>query len=1098
MAMEVADWLRALGLAQYEPAFRENEITAELLPSLTAEDLRELGVIPVGHRRRLLDAAALLRAAESERRQMTVMFSDLVGSTALAARLDPEDLQAVIGAYQACAAEMVGRFDGSVARYLGDGVLAYFGHPHAHEDDAERAVRAALALIEAIGRVPAPEPLQIRIGISTGMVVMYDAARPGGGYERSIVGEAPNLAARLQALAEPNTVVIGPNARRLLGDLFEYRELGTVEVKGFAKPVYAFEVVRPSAVASRFEALHGQHLTPLVGRREEIELLLQRWRQAKSGEGQVAVLSGEPGIGKSRIAAAVAAALADEPHARLRYFCSPHHQDSALHPVILQLERAAGFARGDDAAAKRAKLDATLAPLGLVDEHAALIAALLSLPEDDRHPLPAMSPQARKEKTLAALLARLEGLARQRPLLMIVEDVHWIDPSSLSLLTLAVEQVPSLPMLLVITARRDFVAGWTEGAHVMTLSLTRLDRNEVATLANRVAGDKALPDEVLEQILAHTDGVPLFIEELTRTVLEGGLLQEREGRYTLAGPLPPLAIPTTLHASLMARLDRLAPARELAQIAAAIGRDFGDDLIKAVTPWPERQVDAALAELIAAQLVFRHGAARPARYSFKHALVQDAAYDTLLRGKRQALHARIAEVLERRFPDTAAQQPELLAQHLAQAGAAERAIGLWLEAARRMLARGAVAEAVRQLQKGVALIAARPETPERQRQELDLQIALGGALIAAQGYTAPETDKAFTRARDLCERVGETSQLLRAVWGQFTSRFVGGAQKAALTAAEEMLALAERRGDVSGRIMAQASCGSVLLFLGRLRAARAAFEAALAIDAVDEREAAFLYGQSGRVLALAYLGLDLMLMGFVEAAERNTARAIEEARALAHPTTLCFAHSIATRVAFARRDRVGLVRHAAMVRQLSDEQGLGLWQALGEIYHGWTAAYAGRDGEAVALIRRGLARYRAGGARLSLPLYLLTLAMAQARAGDNADAATIVEAQQASEIGEERWMDAEIHRVAADILLVPPQRDPARAEAELLTAMAIAAEQGARLWHLRAATCLARLWGEQGRRGEGRDLLAPICDGFSEGSDLPDLAAARALIAARG
>lgn len=1093
-AMEVADWLRTLGLAQYEPAFREHEITVELLPSLTAEDLRELGVTPVGHRRKLLEAAALLRAAESERRQMTVMFSDLVGSTALAARLDPEDLQAVIGAYQTCVADIVGRFDGSVARYLGDGVLAYFGHPHAHEDDPERAVRAALALIEAIDRVPAPAPLQLRIGISTGMVVMYDIPRAGGGYERSIVGEAPNLAARLQALAEPNTVVSGPNAQRLLGDLFDYRDLGTVEVKGFAEPVCAFQVIRPSAAVSRFEALHGRYLTPLVGRQEEIGLLLRRWRQARAGAGQVVVLTGEAGIGKSRIAAALKEALAVEPHSRLRYSCSPHHQDSALHPAICQLERAAGFARDDDAATKRAKLHAALAPIGLAEEVVALISALLSLPAEDDHPLPAMSPQAHKERTLAALLAQMEGLARRQPLLMIVEDLHWTDPTTLALLTLAVERVQRLPVLLLVTARRDFVPTWSGHAHVTIASLSRLDRQEAAALTSQVAG-KALPEAVLEQILAHTDGVPLFIEELTRTVLEGGMLQAQDGRYVMVGPLPTLAIPTTLRASLMARLDRLAPARELAQIAAAIGRDFGDELIKAVAPWPERQVDAALDELVAAQLVFRHGTARPARYSFKHALVQDAAYDTLLRGKRRALHARIAEVLETRFPDTAAQQPELLAQHLARAGEAGRAIGLWLEAARRMLAHGTVAEAVRQLQKGVALVAALPDTPERQRQELDLQIALGGALIAAQGYTAAETDKAFARARALCERVGETSQLLRAVWGQFTSRFVGGAQTAALAAAEEMLALAERRGDVSGRIMAQASCGSVLFFLGRLQPARAAFAQALAIEAVDERESTFLYGQSGRVLALAYLALDLMLMGFAEEAQRQSACALAEASALAHPTSLCFAHSIATRIAFARRDGEGLSRHAGMVMRLSNEQGLGLWQALGEIYRGWTAAHAGRVGDAIASIRGGLARYRAGGARLSLPLYLLTLATAQAHAGDpDAAAATIGEALQASEVGEERWMDAELHRVAADILFLSPQRDAARAEAELRAAMTIAAEQGARLWHLRAATRLARLWRETGQRREARALLAPICSGFSEGQDLPDLAEARALI----
>ncbi|HEX7968487.1 MAG TPA: AAA family ATPase, partial [Stellaceae bacterium] len=904
------------------------------------------------------------------------------------------------------------------------------------------------------------------------------------------------LAARLQALAEPDTVVIGPNTRRLLGDLFEYRDLGGVRVKGLAEPVRAYQVLRPSAVESRFEAMHGEHLKPVMGRQEEIELLLRRWQQAKAGEGKVVLLSGEPGIGKSRIAAVMRERIEAEPHACLRYFCSPHHQDSALYPVVAQIERAAGIAHEDTPEVKLRKLEASLARSSLPKEHVARLVALVSPPTDTRHSLRETGPQARRKKTLAALLAQLEDLAASRPMLMVFEDVHWIDPTSLELLALVTERAQHLPLLLIITARPTFTAPWAGYAHAMMLSLTRLDRREAAALAVSVAG-KALPEEVLEQILARTDGVPLFVEELTKTVLETGLLQERQGHYALTGPLAPFAIPTTLHASLVARLDRLAPVRELAQTAAAIGREFTDDLIRAVAQWPESEVDAALNELVAAGLVIRDDAGRPATYTFKHALVQDAAYDTLLRGKRQALHARIAEILETRFPVTVETQPELLAQHLARAGSPQRAIGLWLRAARQMMARGAVAEAVRQLQKGVALLSALPETRERQRQELDLQIALGAALVGTRSYTAPETGRAFDRARELCERVGETSQLLPVVWSQFFRRFVGGDQNSARLTAEELLQLSERMGDAGGREMGHAGRGCALLHLGALASARAEFMHALAIDGAGEADRTFLYGQSGRVLALAYLSLDLMLLGYPDAARHSTERSLQEAGELSHPTTLCFAHSIATRVQLIGRNVNALAEHAGVVMRFANEHGLELWRALAEIYCGWSRVDARREDEGIDFMRRGWARYGGLGARLAAPLYLVTLAVAQARAGDGEEAlAVLAEASRASDAGDERWIDAEIHRVTGDILLASPRPDLARAETEFCAAIAVAQQQGAKLLELRSATSLARLWREQGKSDDARALLAPIHGWFTEGFDTPDVKDAGALLQA--
>jgi class 3 adenylate cyclase len=651
--MDVVVWLRGLGLERYAPAFRDNDIDAEVLPQLTADDLISIGVTSVGHRRKLLAAIAGLGVeipiaavtvaprdapapADAERRQLTVMFCDLVGSTEISARLDPEDLREVIGAYHRAIADTVARFDGFVSRYMGDGVLVYFGYPQAHEDDAERAVRAGLGAIDAVGRLDVKSiKLRARFGIATGLVVVGDVIGEGSAQEQSVVGETPNLAARLQARADPDAVVIAASTRRLVGDLFEYRDLGAVEVKGIAAPVPAWRVLGESIVASRFEALRGSALTRLVGREEEVDLLLRRWARAQAGDGQIVLISGEAGIGKSRMIAALQERLQAEPHLRLRYFCSPYHQDSALYPFIDQLGRAAGFARHDEPVIKLEKLEALLARAAPPDEDVALLADLLSLPASERHPPLDLSPQRKKERTFEALIRQLEGLARRQPMVVVFEDAQWIDPTSRELLDLSVDRVRSPPVLLILTFRPDLQPPWIGQPQVTMLALSRLDRRDRTALVAQIAGGKQLPDDVMDQIVDRTDGVPLFVEELTRSVLESALLREERGRYVLDGALPPLAIPTTLHASLLARLDRLASVRLVAQIGAAIGRQFPYALLRTVSRLPEDELQAALARLVASELVFQRGTAPEAVYSFKHALVQDAAHGSLLRGTRQ-------------------------------------------------------------------------------------------------------------------------------------------------------------------------------------------------------------------------------------------------------------------------------------------------------------------------------------------------------------------------------------------------------------------------------------------------------------------------------
>ena len=780
---QVTDWLEKLGLGQYAQRFAENDISFSVLSDLSDQDLKEIGV-SLGHRRQMLRAIAELISGEkeapksvvptaesaapqdtAERRQVTVMFSDLVGSTALSARMDPEDLREVISAYQKSVAGTVERFGGFVAKYMGDGVLVYFGYPQAHEDDAERAVRAGLELIQAVAGLKSSVPLQTRVGIATGLVVVGDLIGSGAAQEQAVVGETPNVAARLQSLAGPNTVVIAEGTRKLLGNLFHLQDLGAQELKGIGGPVRAWAVLRSASVESRFEALHAAGVTELVGREEELELLLRRWSKAKTGEGQVVLISGEAGIGKSRLTVALLERLAGEPHARLRYFCSPQHTDSALYPIISQMERAAGLTYDDTAQVKLDKVDALLVQTATSTQDISLFAEMLSLPSDGRYPVLELTPQQRRQKTLEAFVLQVAALARQNAVLMIFEDAHWADPTSLEAFSRVVDRLRTLRALLIVTFRPEFDPPWIGRPHVTPLTVNRLAQRDIEAMIHRVVGNKLFPLSIQQDIIERTDGIPLFVEEMTKAVLEAG--SEGAAQRTIASmPSPTLAVPASLQASLMARLDRLGSAKEVAQIASAIGREFSHPLLSAVVGKPDRELASALDRLIATGLLFRQGVSPHASYLFKHALVQDAAYGTLLRSKRQELHRRIVQVLDERFQEVAVAQPELLAHHSAEGGMVDQAVDYWLAAGERALRTSANIEAIKHLSQGLRLLTSSlPETPARNRKELRFQTMLGPAFTTTRGWAAPEAAQAYHRADELGRALGDSDERFKIVSG---------------------------------------------------------------------------------------------------------------------------------------------------------------------------------------------------------------------------------------------------------------------------------------------------------------------------------------------
>jgi predicted ATPase len=1007
-------------------------------------------------------------------------------------------MRAVIDAYHAACARITRTYDGFLAEFRGDGILAYFGYPYAHENDAERTVRAGLDIIAAVARLEtrAAEPLAVRIGIATGLVVIGDLSREGALREHAVVGDTPNLAARLEALAEPGTIVVAASTRRLLGDLFDLRGLGEHEVKGIAKPVAAWTVKGILDSESRFEAVRVAGLNELVGREDEIDLLLERQRLAWKGEGQVVLIAGEPGIGKSRLAAALAEHIVSEPHTRLRFQCSPYHTNSTLYPFIAQLERAAGFKPDDSPEQKLDKLEALLAAdTSRVQAVTTLFAALLSIPFGERYAPLALSPTQQRRQTMVALLDHIEGLARQQPILLFFEDAHWGDATSLELLDLIVGRVRQLPVLALLTFRPEFRPPWIGLPNVNTLTLGRLDRSNVESIVARVTGGRPLPAEVTEQIVVKTDGNPLFVEELTKAVLEAGILVEDAEGYRLDGPLPPLAIPATLHDSLMARLDRLAPVKEIGQIGAAIGREFSYSLMRALAGRNETALKDALAQLEGAELVFRRGDPPEAIYSFKHALVQEAAYENLLKSRRQVLHRRIAETLRDRFQTTAETQPEVVAHHFTQAGLSEAAIEWWIRAGDRALDRSANNEAIAHLEKAIGLAEGLADGPDQRLLRLRLQTTYGHALLHGRGHSHPATIAAFARARELAAEIEDAAARFSAYYGMWLVSFVRADLAPMREVAVACLRDARRSPGMPAGGRALHVFGVTCWFQGNYAGARTHLEQALAVyEHERDHHLAPRFVFDDRVITTGWLAVVLWPLGEVDQAARLFDNALSLARQTGHFPTVAWARAYTCRFAGIRRKPGQARPHAEDLLKLAREHGLPMRLADGSFYHGWACWCAG-DGDGETGMREGLALWNEMDYRLFGPLTGTLLAEREAEAGRVEVGLAILDAQLAAvEQTGERWFDAEMHRVRGELLLKLRRPDVAAAELAFTRAIEIARSQRTRTFELRAALSLAKLYQRTGRDQVADGLLVPALVGFRAGPEVPEVEEAQRLL----
>jgi class 3 adenylate cyclase/predicted ATPase len=1042
---------------------------------------------------------------EAERRQLTILFCDLVDSTRLSSQLDPEEYRDVVRAYQKVCSEVITRFDGHIAQLLGDGLLVYFGYPQAHEDDPHRAVRTGLGILDALGDLSKGLQqakgiqLALRIGIHTGLVVVGEMGS-GGRQEQLALGEAPNIAARIQGLAAPNTIAISEATYRLIQGYFECQDLGAQALRGVTESMHIYHVLGVSGATSRLDVAQPRGLTPLVGRESEVTLLLERWEQAKAGQGQVVLLTGDAGIGKSRLVQMLKDHVAQEPHTRWECRSIEYYQNSALYPVIDWFQRILRFEAHETPDAKLGKLEQALSQYRLpVEESVPLFASLLSVPlPGDRYAPLALSPQRQRQKTLEAIVAILLALAEHQPALFIVEDLHWTDPTTLELLNLVLDQTPTASLLVLLTCRPHFQLAWHHRSYLTEITVNRLSPTQVAQIVTRMTDGKTLPQEVLQQILVKTDGVPLFVEEMTKAILESGQLIAVDGHYALTGTLSTLAIPATLQDSLMARLDRLMTGKVIAQLGATIGRQFSYALLQAVAQLNERTLQEELHRLVEAELLYQRGVPPQATYTFKHALIQGAAYESLLKSTRQQYHQLIAHVLEAQFPETAETQPELLAHHYTEAGLIEQAVLYWYHAGQSAIQRSAHVEAIRHLRQGLALLHTLPETQERTKRDVDLLIALGASLRATQGSGASETQQTYTRARQLCKDLEDPYHLFSVLHGLWNYAQIRAEYQTAQALGEQLLALAQHAQDATMLVAAHAALERTLFHRGAIASAQTHFVQGIALyDAQQQRSAASLSGDDAGVICHIYGARALWYLGYPDQGRTQGDAAVTLAQHLASPFSLSLAMGHAAIVHQFRREWRRAQERAEASHSLAKEQGFPFYMAISAILHGWALAHQGRVKEGIEEIHQGLRAFQATGAETARPYYLALLAEAQGALGEPETGLTaLAEALTRAETTGERWYDPELYRLKGALLLQQSSHNATEAESCFHHALDIARTQQAKSFELRAATSLARLWQQQGKRRDAHDLLAPVYHWFTEGFDTADLQDAKALLEA--
>jgi class 3 adenylate cyclase/tetratricopeptide (TPR) repeat protein len=1117
MSQEVTNWLQALGLDQYAVAFEENELELDQLIDLDDADLKDLGITIMGHRKKLfraIEAMASLQpdktggvisssteqpfatpASEAERRQLTVMFCDLVGSTELSQQFDPEDLQNLIAAYQAACNKAIQSFDGYVARYMGDGMLVYFGYPVAHEDDAERAVRSGLAIIEEVASLDLSYDVQlaVRVGIATGLVVAGDIIGEGASEEHSVLGETPNLAARLQGIAPAGGVIIAESTRRLVEGRVKVETLKPVFVKGFSEAIQAFRATEIHST-TRFDAATSENLSPFVARQSELNLLTDRWRQACEGDGQVVLLSGEAGIGKSRILHELREVVANSAHISIRYQCSPFNANTPFHPVIEQLKSSADFTRDDTDEDRLDKLERLIEEnSGEIETDAPLLAALMLLPSDRYAPLE-LSPQQQKLDTIAVLVSRLVSFSAGSPVIVIVEDIHWIDPSTLEVFDAFVETFQHLPVLLVMTHRPGIDKRWEGFGHITQVSLNRLGQKEMRALVDRITGGKSLPKSVLEQILIRTDGVPLFVEELIKTLLESELVREIDGGYEFDSEVPSMDIPATLRDSLMARLDRLAEVKEVAQAAACIGREFSYELLGAITD--SEGLSEKLDQLVDAGLVFRRRSGNLARFVFKHALVQDAAYESLLKSRRKQLHGRIAESLALEYADNTESVLELLAHHYSEAGLGDQALKYWLKAGQQSAKLCAHSEAIVHLQRGLAIIDALPDGKDKMGSEVEFRVALGVPLVNKEGAASNIFAANYVRAKELCDHLGESNHLYPILWGLWFHHYIGLERRRASEMADRLLEVGQNRDDTALKLEAHHCQWAVRFIGGDLTAALEHCDQGIKLYRAEEHHSlTFTYGgHDPGACARHVSGAVLWLLGFPEQAQQRFDAAFKLARELDHSSSLSAALAIFLQLCTWRRDVNLLEQTANELLKLAENEKMHDTESIARGIIGWVRFQRGERREGLELMRLELDPWlKMGIAWTATPISLYAEVLGQI--GEAKQGLKLLE--QAISLGTQddvHWCESELYRVRGNLLLGLEQEHLSAAEISFKQAIDVAVAQNAKLLELRATLDLARVWQSRGLIDQAQELLSPVYDWFTEGHETSDLQQARLLL----